>query len=334
MRDEVGLPVPSGTSVTIRLAGVRSLSAAVAILACAAVGGLAAQSDSLGSAPSRKSDSTAVRVWPPSPSALPQCAVAGGTTHQSVYLRASIADSDRSALTAQTDLMAQQLAESMRASMGASPDSLADGDKTVGVGSVPTVLIVIARPDGSVQRRASSMTGDTTAAAILLRAFDTARANGDALLVWPDGYGADSIIVRLELLSLPVKHEGSLMVQYGAHPAFGVFRLSVLTFVPALAKPNNPDPVYPFVDQLHRVGGTLMLQFVVDTNGRAEPETMHDVWPPNRPKLTGDLLRYYERFVEASERAVATWKFSPAHMGSCLVKQIVQMPIRYKFGNQ
>lgn len=307
---------------------------AAAILSLIVCGVASAQSDTAGKTQSERPDTAIDLLWPRDPNSLSRCADAAKKSFESVYLRASIADSDRTALTAQTDFMAQEVAESMRTRMGGSPDSMANGDGVVRAGSVPAELVVVAHPDGSVQRHATSMTGDTTATVLLTKAFDAARADGDAMLIWPDGYSADSIIVRLALHALPVKREGSMAVQYRAHPAFGVFRMSYYIETPALAKPNNPDPVYPFTDRLHRVGGTLMLRFVVDTNGRAVPETIRDVWPPDTPKLTGELLRYYQGFVDASRRAVATWKFSPARIGDCPVRQIVQLPIQYKYGSQ
>ena len=265
---------------------------------------------------------------------LSQCTDAEKKSRESVYLRASIADSARSALTTQADLMAQQVAELMRTRMGGSAESLANGDGVVGTGSEPAELFVIAHPDGSVQRYAKSLTGDTTGTTRLMSGFDAARANGDALFVWPDDYHADSIVLRLTLRSLPVTHEGSLMVQYQAHPAFGVFLISEYTFAPALAKPNNPTPQYPFMEQLRHVGAGLMLEFVVDTSGRVVPGTIRDLWPPDKPKLKNELLRYYEGFVDASETAVASWKFYPARKGTCHVPQIVQLPIQYSFRKQ
>lgn len=333
MRDQTGLPLPSGTSVTIRLAGLRSLSAAVAILACAAVGGVAAQGPAAIHASVEGADTAFDRVWPDHPRPVWSCSEADKITRESVFLRASIADSDRSTLTTQTDFMAQQVAEAMRSMMGGSAASLAEGDGTVHPGSVPAELDLVARPDGTVQRVATSRTGDTTATTLLVKAFDATRANGDALLVWPDGYNADSIFVRLILNSLPVKHENSVIVQYNARPAYGIFHISEHSEAPALAMPNNREPSYPMSDRQRRVEGTLMLEFVVDTNGNPIRRTIHDLWPRDKPPLTGDLLHHYEDFVDASKRAAASWRFYPARLGKCHVPQIVQIPIRFMFAS-
>jgi hypothetical protein len=306
--------------------------AAVTLLSLTAFGGAAAQDAAASLPPGERADSVFAHIWPPDPTFNTKCVGARSEkelTRESIFLRASIADSARTALTTQTDLMAQEVAEAMRAHMGGSSDSLPNGDGIVHTASVPAELVVIAHPDGRDRRYARSLIGDTSATAMLVRAFDETRAHGDALLVWPDGYSADSIVVRLLLGGMPVKYASSVIVQFQSHPAFGVFRLLEYTSAPPFPKEHNPAPVYPDGGRLRRVGVTLELQFVVDSSGDVEAETIRDIWPADKPNLTGELLRYYDDFVDVSKRAVGDWKFYPARVGSCHVKHFMRIPIQF-----
>jgi protein TonB len=79
----------------------------------------------------------------------------------------------------------------------------------------------------------------------------------------------------------------------------------------------------------HGVTGNLLAQFVVDTNGRAVMSTFKDLWPSDKPRLTGGLQEYYEAFVDAVREGVSDETFTPARVGSCAVRQIVQMPVMF-----
>lgn len=247
------------------------------------------------------------------------------------YLHATVADTGNPALVVQADLMAQDVAEAMRTRTGGPSEELPFADSVVKPWSVPAVLIATMHADGSATRRAASQSGDTLATSMLLDAFDKVRKNGSGLIVWPDGYAADSIVVRLMRWPNALTPDGSMRMIKATHSQFGVFRVLEPIERPALAKPNNPAPRYPYSNMVHRVIGSLLLEFVVDSSGSAVPSTMHDVWPRGKPRLTGDLGRYYDDFVESTESAVATWKFYPAAVGNCHVQQIVQLPIKYRF---
>lgn len=143
--------------------------------------------------------------------------------------------------------------------------------------SVPAALIVVARPDGSATRRGLSETGDTTATALLSSAFDTARRKSEALIVWPDGYTADSVVVRLVLLPAAVTSKDRVLVPATNRRQFGVFRVLQPWESPALPKPNQPIPRYPSYNESHRIAGRLLLQFVVTAEGRVDPRTVSEL---------------------------------------------------------
>jgi hypothetical protein len=161
--------------------------------------------------------------------------------------------------------------------MGATSDELPFRDSVVKPWSVPAVLIATMHADGSATRRAASQSGDTLATSMLLDAFDKVRKNGSGLIVWPDGYAADSIVVRLVLWPTALTRDGSMRMIKATHSQFGVFRILEPIERPALPKPNNPTPSYPYSDLAHHVIGSLLLEFVVDSSGFAVPSTMHDM---------------------------------------------------------
>lgn len=250
-------------------------------------------------------------------------------TRTTAYLHATIVDSGNSALVVQADLMAQEVAETMRTRIGGTSDEVPFGDRVVKPSSVPAVLIAMMHSDGSATRRATSQSGDTLATSMLLDAFDKVRKNGDGLIVWPDGYAADSLVLRLVLWPTALTRGGSMRT--ATHSQFGIFSVLEPIETPALPKPNNPAPRYPESDLAHHMMGSLLLQFVVDSSGFVVPSTMHDIWPKDKPRPTGELGLYYDDFVEATKSSVAKWQFYPAAVGSCHVQQIVRLPINYRF---
>jgi protein TonB len=81
---------------------------------------------------------------------------------------------------------------------------------------------------------------------------------------------------------------------------------------------GNPKPEYPSMLQSGHVEGEVLAQFVVDTTGRVDMSTFRAIQATN------------ELFVQSVRRAVAEWKFLPAEAGGRKVKQLVQMPLRFR----
>jgi len=246
-----------------------------------------------------------------------------------VLLRASLPDSNNDALRAQADLMAQDVSQKILADLGAVPTKLPELDSTLTPRAVPAKLIVTFRPDGSASRRATSMSGDTMATTMLTKAFDALRASGQAAMVWPEGYGADSIVVRIELNSATVTPNGNVILHSTKHPAFGVFRLLTPSTSPPLVRPNQPPPRYPGEAEQARVAAAVELEFVIDTNGRAVVASIRDVREWGQQQMTPDARQYYDAFVRTMREAVVRWRFTPAHVDICPVRQWVDLPIKF-----
>jgi protein TonB len=78
--------------------------------------------------------------------------------------------------------------------------------------------------------------------------------------------------------------------------------------------PGSGRPAYPETLRNAGLGGTVDVQFVIDTTGRADMRSLtilHSTHP---------------RFTEAVNRAIAKARFSPAEVAGRKVRQVVRMP--------
>jgi hypothetical protein len=71
------------------------------------------------------------------------------------------------------------------------------------------------------------------------------------------------------------------------------------------------------------------MSFVVDTSGHVVMSSVRDLWPGDKPRLTGDAATYYESFVESVRAALPKFQFYPAEIGGCKAKELVQMPFQF-----
>jgi len=83
---------------------------------------------------------------------------------------------------------------------------------------------------------------------------------------------------------------------------------------PVLAREGNPPPKYPSMLESAQVEGEVLVQFVVDTSGKAEMSTFKVLQTKN------------ELFVSEIRRVLPFYRFYPAEAGGHKVKQYVQLP--------
>ncbi|MEO6210416.1 MAG: energy transducer TonB [Gemmatimonadaceae bacterium] len=86
---------------------------------------------------------------------------------------------------------------------------------------------------------------------------------------------------------------------------------------PALPRSGNPIPRYPALLESSRVAGVVLVQFVVDTLGRADMSTFRVVQASN------------ELFARSLESTLPKWRFYSAEAGGHRVRQVVQLPLRF-----
>jgi hypothetical protein len=247
-----------------------------------------------------------------------------------VYLVSDMEAGTDSLLTLQAELMAEDVATVMHASLDKGPASMPNVDARMSWYAVPAQLVVIARRDGSATARAKGTGGDSTALRWLASAFDSARAHGTALMIWPEKMEADSLIVRLSLMPQYVGPRDPPGTPVRRERKFGAFYLSEPDFIPALPKEGGSMPRYPSRNERNRVEGEVLTEFLVDSAGRADASTIRELWPKNKPYPAGFSTAEHEAFVGS----VVEWemhlaRFEPARVGGCAVKQIVQLPIKF-----
>jgi hypothetical protein len=246
-----------------------------------------------------------------------------------VYLAADMTPITDSLLTLQADLMAQDVAIAFRDLLDSNRAVMPNADAKLVWYSVPAQIVVIAYVDGNATWRAKGIGGDATALQLLGAAFDSTRAHGLGRMFWASTLTTDSVIVRLSLRSEYVGHDPSDDTERRRVTRFGVFYLSEPELTPALPKLGWPPPRYPSYNEQHRVQGNLIMRFAVDTTGRAIASTIRDLWPADKPRLTGELGRYYDEFVASVTSWIPQIGFYPARLGGCPVKQFVQLPLKF-----
>ena len=87
---------------------------------------------------------------------------------------------------------------------------------------------------------------------------------------------------------------------------------------PALARDGNASPKYPGILESSKVEGEVLVQFVVDTAGKAEMATFKVLKTSN------------ELFAQEVKRVLPFHRFFPAEAGGHKVKQFVQQVFRFQ----
>jgi len=264
-----------------------------------------------------------------------RCAKALKADHMSpveIYLDARMAPHTDSSLTTQADLLASDVAAALRKQLGGSDSARPEISDKIKWYSIPAELILVARPDGSMTWRGLSESGDAGAVDLLSTALDSVRRHGGGLMFWPEGYAADSIVLRLSLLPKLALGVPTLVPERSKRVGFLVFTMLRPQEKPALPK-RDFHVRYPGENQLNQVNGYILTQFVVDTSGRAVMSTFKDLWPAENPRLSRTFEGYYAAFVRAVRKGVSEATFFPARVGSCVEPQIVQLPVAFVHDN-
>jgi hypothetical protein len=245
-----------------------------------------------------------------------------------VYAEAVEVDSTDRAILPAADAFTLAIAERARTLLGARGDTLPRGEPAITWRRLPTTLIVTAHRDGRITWRTPVAIPDTATEPLLARAASVAIADGEKLF-WPERYPADSATFRVRLRWPSVNRDGKVE-RLRVRAATPLFTLAV-PWEEGVRTIRQPAVAYP--EELIRAGvtGYVILEFIVDTAGRAVPRTIRDVWPASQPPLRADLRGYYTSFVAAARRSVERARFEPARVGGCPVFQLVELPFEFKF---
>ena len=246
-----------------------------------------------------------------------------------VFLDATIPESSGADFKLEADLMAQEVAAELRKSLGATGDSIPIADTSLVWYSVPTALIVVAHKNGEMSARPIGTSGDSAAAMLLLHAYNSARAQSEAFIAWPDGRTEDSLVLHLVLRPDYVGANPNRVPPGKVIRKFAAFYLAEPERVFAFRLPDRRTPVYPLSSAQHRVGASVLLHFVVDSAGQVERETIHDLWPDDKPRPTGSDATAYDEFARSAKSWARDLRFSPARIGACPVEQVALLPLRF-----
>lgn len=250
-----------------------------------------------------------------------------------VYAAAEIADADpvNATVVASVDVLTQALAEQARALLGAGPGQLPPGEPSVSWRQLDHQLFVVARRDGELSWRVqppvwlSDQNQGDSAARHLARALDAARRQGEAFL-WDDSIRGDSLAWLIRLQPATLSKDGSVTPP-SLRAGFPVF--SVLTPPVLAADVERIRTNYPMV-RIRGFSGTVRLQFVIDTSGRAVPSTIRGIWPANEARLVGPPRFAYDSVVRVMQLSLEDARFAPARIGHCAVSQLVQQAFTYR----
>jgi hypothetical protein len=282
---------------------------------------------------------SAVPELPKGPSSCLDTLSTGHLPRVPVYLTAQLSDSAPREVGSSADLLAESVAQRLREILGTHPDSLPVGEPRITWLGLSDLKLAVRKGAPLVVDtgwiRTSSTAFDSIEHAgtrLIARALQDVRdQQGEPFFLWPDSSTVDSVLVTLTFRRASVDRRG-IISPYSwkeGRVAFLVFAVHVPWEAQAVAAEGNPSPGYPEDAKHAGREGAVLVQFVIDTTGRADPETIKELWPKRLPRLTGVNEMYYRSFVTAVVTAIPRMRFLPAEIGGCKVRVLVQQPFEF-----
>jgi hypothetical protein len=230
------------------------------------------------------------------------------------------------------DLFALSVAERFRALLRAKPDVLPAGEPAITWRTRENALTVVVDRDGRFVTRIPvgadgypDLLGTEQRSRLLAAAVDSLRADGER---FPFTSGpADSVVFDL-LLSLGRFDADDKLSPPKVRAGFPVATLRVPREEKVRVR-RMPHLQYPARERRQEIEANIKMQFVVDTTGRVDPATIHDVYPEGGPPLSEGEKWAYDAFVLAARRAILAAAFEPARVGGCVARQRVQQPFTF-----
>jgi hypothetical protein len=235
-------------------------------------------------------------------------------------------------LVASIDVFAQTVATAVRQLLHAQKDELPRGDPGFSWRVIEPSVSVIAYRDGRYRGEVaqspawSAWTLSAAGAELLLLAMDSLRAGGDAFF-WDGEVPGDSVAFTLSLAAASVAPGGQVSLPTMRN-GFPTMSLPVPTEEPVRAL-QQQRPFYPPELQATGYRGSLVMQYLVDTDGSVVEESVHDVWPVSRPRPGRSDGIAYQSFFNAVRRALLGSRFHPGRLGGCPVRQLVTQPFEF-----
>jgi hypothetical protein len=232
----------------------------------------------------------------------------------------------------------QAVVDRADSALGASPPYLPSAEPALNWHSLGAGLVLTWHRDGRLTWMVDSDSAPTAQrdpaalARLFGRSLDATVAAGEVYLAWPADVMTDSVQYDIGFARAPVSPQRKIE---HVDATFAIPMLSVRapweTSVGVVKAPAHVK--YPWALEQRGVRATVLIDFVVDTTGVADPATIHDAWPPWRPRLTGQLGKYYDEFFAAAVKSLAGARFTPATIAGCKVRERVVQPFTWEVRN-
>ena len=247
-----------------------------------------------------------------------------------VFLEATQQDSASRAILPNADFFTQAVAFRIRELLGAKDSKLVEADSAINWGTLWGEVVVTVKKDAPIAWSVQAWSGradssERSSLRVLKRAIADVVTNGESVIL-PDGMG-DSASFGMSFVHPRVTKEGKI-IPVNARQAIPVFTLLV-PWDKSVELTKFPSIAYPEISRSFGAIGSVRLAFLVDKSGRPDAENAKEVWPQDKPRLTGQTLRAYEAFVRAVKRDLPTARFSPAVIGGCVVNQMVEQSFNF-----
>jgi hypothetical protein len=250
-----------------------------------------------------------------------------------VYATADLLEGDvvSPGVLASIDVFTRTAAEQARTLLGAGANQLPPGEPAITWRQLDHQLRVTAHRDGRLVSRVerAEWPGDQSLGDSgirhLARAVDEAKRKGEAFL-WNDDLVRDSLTWLIRLVPATLAEDGSTQPPT-LRSGFPVLHVVAPPVVAAGVDRLRTN--FPMV-RIRGFAGTVRLQFVIDTAGRADPNSIRSVWPANEPRLSGPPAFAYDSVVRVMRGAVKDARFAPARIGPCPINQLVHQGFTYQ----
>jgi hypothetical protein len=254
-------------------------------------------------------------------------------TRVPVFAALMMSDSAERAVPPVAANMLQAVVDRVEIMLGAKSGILPQADPGIRWDSIGSGVRITWYRDGRLRWRVaddidSLHPSPTKTARLFGSALDSARAAGDVFMPWPDELRGDSGQMKVYFRRPRIDEKGTVnpIEERVAVPMFTVAAPREKA-VSLQRRPHTPH--YPEELLQSGIEGKVTMQFVVDTTGRADSLTFRDLWPAGEPRLEGEQAALYAQLVASAKRAVMQAQFTPAEVGGCKVRQVVQQPFTW-----
>ena len=264
-----------------------------------------------------------------------------------VYLTASVPDDVARTMGPSIDLIAESVANELRTMLGTHPDTLPRGDARLRWNGLSDLTVVLRREKPlSVLELASreatftdllaNIVSDSLVGSqgrqLLAEALQRVQSREEPFVVWPDLPRIDSTSFRLRFSFPRPTRDGRTLEDETSRARFLVFSLPIPWMQEALMKTGTANPRYPDVARNAGIGAKVNMQFVIDTNGRADVSTAKHLQKDQAAQLPPDRRAIYDSFVKSVMQTLPSIRFEPATIAGCKVKVLVQLPFEFEVG--